>query len=142
MLALGWPADVVEQWIFDNAEHFEADYGHIDLRQIGWSQIELTTEEIIHLPTGPSDAGALEQYSENPDYWLGLRPESVQQSWKADGTWTRPPLLIDRSAVSPELSGLQVLEGCCRVGQLRGRSREGLFVATRHQVWLGELGDV
>lgn len=135
--SLDWPDDVVEQWIFDHAEHFEADYGRIDLGNISWNLVSLRTEELVDLRTGLSDAGAIVQYSRNLDHWLGLRAEPIQSSWRQHGTWLRPPILLDQKIVDPQASGLQVVEGRNRVGTLRGRRREGLFIVDVHQVWLG-----
>nr|WP_145492907.1 hypothetical protein [Streptomyces incarnatus] len=38
VMHLGWPDDVVEQWLFDHASHpaFHIDYGHIDLETLDW----------------------------------------------------------------------------------------------------------
>lgn len=78
------------------------------------------------MPTGETDAGCIESYAENPTHWVANRPREVGRHWEEQGTWLRPPLLIDRIFLDPATSGLQVLEGRTRVGVLRGRRREQL----------------
>jgi hypothetical protein len=70
-------------------------------------------------------------------YWVELRPRKVGQHWEAHGTWLRPPILLARRLLDPADTGLQVLEGRTRVGVLRGRLREGLYVASHHHAWVG-----
>lgn len=57
--------------------------------------------------------------------------------WDVHGTWKRWPILIVRSLVDPDWTGLQVVEGRTRVGVLRGRSRLGLHIAERHLARVG-----
>jgi hypothetical protein len=136
---LGWPDDVVRQWLFELGDnpHFLEDYGSIDLLGIRWTLDELTTDELGLLGTGASENGVLEENARLHAYWVSVRSADVLESWEARGTWLVAPLLIARNLVSPHSSGLQILEGRTRVGVLRGRRRDGLEVAERHQVWVG-----
>ena len=45
VVRLGWPDDVIEQWLFDHAGHgaFHVDYGHINLNEITWTLERLDT---------------------------------------------------------------------------------------------------
>ncbi|MFB6833390.1 hypothetical protein [Streptomyces hydrogenans] len=112
-------------------------YGSIDLREITWRLETVPAADFHGMPTGASDDGCIEEFAENPVYWVGRRPPEVGQHWEEHGTWLRPPLLIDQCFLDPLSSGLQVVEGRTRVGVLCGRVREGLHVAPDHQAWVG-----
>lgn len=141
--SLRWPADVVEQLLYDHADNegFLRDYGHIDLSRLGWDVETVPTLDLCDMPTGASDQGCIEDYAEDPDHWVRVRADGVHrgvlQMWEAHGTWKRWPLLIDRRLLKPPQSGLQVLEGRTRIGVLKGRCRNGSLVADRHLAWIG-----
>ena len=138
--ALGWPGDVVEQWLYDHADndHFLRDYGGLDLSAVKWDVELIPVQEFDEMPTGPSDSNCIETYAANPDHWVDVRRHmGVAQCWETRGTWKRWPLLIDRRLLNPPGNGLQVVEGRTRVGVLRGRHREMAFVADRHLAWVG-----
>lgn len=143
VVALRWPADVVEQWLYDHADNgpFLHDYGRVELSSVTWDVEILSIESLLTIPTGPSDEGAIDDYASNPDHWISVRSGGVHlgvaQCWQAHGTWKRWPILIERSLLGPSLRGLQVVEGRTRVGILRGRHRNGDFVAPRHLAWVG-----
>ncbi|WP_271217570.1 hypothetical protein [Streptosporangium carneum] len=143
VLALRWPADVVEQFLYDHADYdgFLRDYGDVDLSAVAWDVEIIAVEDFLEMPTGPSDKGCIEEYAEVPDRWVKARNAGVhigvEQCWQAHGTWKRWPILIDRALLTPAGSGLQVIEGRTRVGVLRGLHRQGVFVAGRHLAWVG-----
>ena len=139
--ALGWPADVAEQWLYDFADcdNFQRDYRGLDLHTVKWEVEVLSADAFETLPTGPSDGNLIERFAADPAYWLRIRSAhvGVAQCWEVQGTWKRLPLLIDRQLLTPTEDGLQVVEGRTRVGVLRGRLREGAFVADTHLAWVG-----
>ncbi|MFG2918135.1 hypothetical protein ACGF0D_35280 [Kitasatospora sp. NPDC048298] len=141
--SLQWPDDVVEQFLYDHGDNssFLQDYRDVDLSRIVWGLEATPAEELGEMPTGASDHGCIEYYAENPDHWVAVRHrgihEGVARYWEELGTWKRPPVLIDRRLFAPAETGLQVVEGRTRVGVLRGRRRQGSFVATEHQTWVG-----
>lgn len=141
--SLQWPDDVVEQFLYDHADNanFLRDYGHIDLSRLSWGVEIVSTLEFCDMPTGASDGDCIEEYAENPGYWVKVRAEGIHkgvaESWEVHGTWKRWPILIHRSLLDPSEDGLQVVEGRTRVGVLRGRYRNGTFVAARHLAWVG-----
>lgn len=137
--SLQWPDDVLEQFLFDHGDNaaFVYDYGGIDLRDITWQMETIPTADFHGMPTGASDAGCIESFADNPGYWVSVRPPEVGRCWEDHGTWLRPPILIDRRLLEPSGTGLQVVEGRTRVGVLRGRLREGLYVASHHEAWVG-----
>ncbi|MFB7375858.1 hypothetical protein ACFC6U_03020 [Kitasatospora purpeofusca] len=140
---LGWPDDVVEQWLFDHGDNgsFLRDYGHIDLSGIVWSLEVVPAAELSRMPTGASEHDCIDYYAAAPDHWIAVRHsgihEGVARHWAELGTWKRPPILLDRGLVDPTGTGLQVVEGRTRVGVLRGRLRQGSPVAAQHQAWVG-----
>lgn len=87
----------------------------------------------------PSTAcpGAIEEYAELSDYWAEGKRKDVVEAWKQDGTWLVPPLLISLDLLEPKTEGWQLIEGRTRVGVLRGRVAQGLYVATHHDIWAG-----
>ncbi|GAA2919676.1 MULTISPECIES: hypothetical protein [Streptomyces] len=139
LASLQWPDDVLEQFLFDHGDNaaFVYDYGGIDLREVTWQLETIPAADFSGMPTGVSDAGCIEGYAENPVHWVAVRPPEIGRHWEEHGTWLCPPILIDRRFLDPSDSGLQVLEGRTRVGILRGRLREELYVASHHQAWVG-----
>ena len=139
LATLQWPDDVLEQFLFDHGDNgaFLYDYGGIELSEISWRLERIPAADFSGMPTGASDAGCIEHYAKDPVYWVGIRAPEIGRRWEEHGTWMRPPILIDRQLLAPWDSGLQVLEGRTRVGVLRGRRREGLYVAPHHHAWVG-----
>ncbi|WP_250305413.1 hypothetical protein [Streptomyces sp. A 4/2] len=141
--SLRWPADVVEQFLYDHGDHgpFQRDYRNVDLTSIVWTLETVTAAELSTMPTGPSEAGCIEQFALHPGHYISVRSSGIHvgvpEKWRDHGTWKRPPLLLDRRLLDPSTSGLHVLEGRTRVGILRGRLRENDFVAATHEVWVG-----
>lgn len=146
VLALHWPADVAEQWLYDHSDKgpFLQDYGDVDLSQIRWDLEALRAVDIAAMPTGPSDHEVIDEFAANPEHWISVRNSGahigVAQMWELHGTWKRWPVLIDRSLLAPPDAGLQVVEGRTRVGILKGRLKQGAFVAERHLAWVGRPG--
>lgn len=140
---LRWPADVAEQWLYDHSdkESFLRDYGDTDLSGITWHLETLRAVDITEMPTGHCDQGSIDQFAENPDHWIRVRNSGVHigvaQMWELQGTWKRWPLLLDRKLLLPSEVGLQIVEGRTRVGILKGRLKDGDFVANRHLAWVG-----
>ncbi|MCV7719385.1 hypothetical protein M3C89_004715 [Micrococcus luteus] len=146
VVQLGWPDEVVEQWLFDHAtcDPFHIDYGHIDLRHVDWALERLDKSLMLDVRTGASDAGAIEDWAECHEHAVRIRAASsspahrgIREKWDKEGTWLRPPLLIERALVGEGLAGLQLVEGRTRVGVLRGRHADGLHVADTHLAWVG-----
>ncbi|MFC7869455.1 hypothetical protein ACFU5B_37375 [Streptomyces murinus] len=139
LTGLLWPDDVLRDFLFEHGDYgpFVADYGHVDLSTITWTLETIPTADFHAMPTGESEAGLIEHFAQHPVHWVTVRPPQMGQHWKDHGTWLRSPLLIDRRLLNPADSGLQVLEGRTRVGVLRGRLREQLYVAPEHLAWVG-----
>lgn len=143
VLALRWPDDVLEQWLYDHADNaaFLRDYGFIDLSRVTWEVEVVSLASLLDMPTGPSDRNSIDEFAENPEHWIRVRRQGVHagvaQCWAVHGTWKRWPLLLDRDLLDPPAPGLQVVEGRTRVGVLRGRRRKGDLVAPKHLAWVG-----
>lgn len=137
--ALGWPADVAEQLLYDFAgwAPFQADYGHLDLETIAWNDELIEARDFLAMPTGPSDGDLIDENARMADHWAETRRHlGVPQHWESRGTWMRRPILIERSVLYPGEEGLQVVEGRTRVGILRGFMRQGRPVAALHAAWV------
>lgn len=143
VIALRWPDDVLEQWLYDHADNeaFFHDNGDLDLSQIGWQVEAISAEAFMTMSTGLSDAGAIEEFARDPEHWIAVRHQGphvgVRLSWETHGTWKRWPILLDQSLLTPKVDGLQLVEGRTRVGVLRGRRLQGGVVAQRHLAWVG-----
>lgn len=139
LTGLRWPDDVLRDFLFEHGDHgpFVDDYGLLDLYSIIWTLETIPTAGFHTMPTGESEAGLIEHVAKHPVHWVTVRPTEVGRHWQENGTWLRPPLLIDRCLLNLADSGLQVLEGRTRVGVLRGRLREQLHVAPEHEAWVG-----
>ncbi|MEV6986996.1 hypothetical protein AB0M95_37860 [Sphaerisporangium sp. NPDC051017] len=141
--SLRWPADVVEQFLYDHADNdaFLRDYENIDLSTVRWEVTAVPVEEFMVMPTGASDGDCIEEYAADPGHWVRVRNRGIHmgvaECWETHGTWKRWPILIDRMLLDPPEHGLQVLEGRTRVGVMRGRRRQGALVAERHLAWVG-----
>ncbi|MFL6108098.1 MAG: hypothetical protein ACJ72L_14140 [Marmoricola sp.] len=134
---LGWPEDVVEQWLYDHASWFVDDYGHLDLQTITWHDELVSKAAFLTMSTGRSDGDLIDENAAQADHWSEVRRHlGVPQHWESHGTWMRRPILIDRSLLDPEETGLQVIEGRTRVGILRGFVRQGRAVADLHAAWV------
>lgn len=137
--SLAWPDDVVEQWLYDHSGFgcFLVDYNGLDLTTIRWQDELVPAEQFLTMPTGPSEAGLIAEFAENPDHWSEVRRhQGVPQHWEMHGTWLRRPLLIDRTLLRPPAQGLQVIEGRTRVGVLCGLLARRRDVAAMHSAWV------
>ncbi|WP_114906658.1 hypothetical protein [Ornithinimicrobium murale] len=140
---LRWPADVIEQWIYDHAGNasFLRDYENVDLAQVGWQVEALPIDTFMTMQTGPSDRNVIEVVAADPDHWISVRNQGhhlgVGLAWEVHGTWKRWPIVLDQALLNPASSGVQLVEGRTRVGILRGRLRQGELVANRHLAWVG-----
>jgi hypothetical protein len=143
VIALQWPDDVLEQWLYDHAGNssFLVDYEGVDLTRIRWDVEVIALGELARMPTGPTDDEYIDEIAADPDHWVRVREHGVHmgvsQCWEVHGTWKRWPVLIDRQLLIPPAKGLQIVEGRTRIGVLRGRHRQGSFVAERHLAWVG-----
>lgn len=143
VIDLSWPADVLEQWVYDHAGNgsFVRDYENVQLSRVGWQVEALSVDTFMVMPTGPSDAGDIEYFAADPDHWTAVRSQGehlgVGLAWDVHGTWKRWPIILDRALLTPAELGLQLVEGRHRVGILRGRQRQGRLVADQHLAWVG-----
>lgn len=137
--ALGWPREVVRQWLWEHAKHiaFLRDYGTLDLADIAWGLEDLSTGEFMTIETGPSEQHCIEDNASQHEHWVKVRSPEISQAWEDSGTWQMPPVLIARSLLGFPGKGLQLVEGRTRVGILRGRYRDHLKVAETHKAWVG-----
>ncbi|MFE4542316.1 hypothetical protein [Arthrobacter sp. NPDC056727] len=143
---LGWPAEVVRQWLWDFGDRNELvnDYGDVPLDRLAWVLEEVPAANFDAMPTGASEAGLIEEFAAQHRHWLIAKSRYkplVKADWEEHGTWSVPPVLIDRSLLDPPGDGLQVVEGRTRVAILRGRRRDGLTTADKHRAWVGRLKD-
>ena len=136
---LGWPDDVVEQWLYDHSGYgpFLIDYERVDLTSLTWREESIPIEKFLTMPTGDSEADLIDEFARNPEHWSEVRSsQGVPQHWESHGTWLRRPVLIDQALLAPPAKGLQVIEGLTRVGVLRGFVERGRSVASSHAVWV------
>ena len=105
--SLGWPDDVVEQFLYDHADNigFLRDYENVDLSKIDWDVEVISVEELIEMPTSASDGDCIEDFAANPDHWVRVRNRGIHigvaQCWETHGTWKRWPILMDRRLLDP-----------------------------------------
>ena len=136
---LGWPQEVVRQWLFEHGRHLEFldDYGAVDLNRIDWQLEVLPVTELERVRTGPSEQDWLERVAAEHLYWLSRRPEHIRDTWEELGTWGVPPIFLSRDLLNPPGTGLQLVEGRMRVGIMQGRRAAGLLVGASHNAWVG-----
>lgn len=142
--ALGWPLDVVQQWLYEHLPHdeFLADYADLDLTAVVWSLEDVPTDGFLTMRTGPSEDSYLASIPDQHRHWTEQRRHlGVAERWENDGTWQVPPLLLDLGCMDGPAGVLQVVEGRTRVGILQGRTRDRLHVADHHAAWVGRPRD-
>lgn len=137
--ALGWPLEVVKQWLYDHLEwhEFLRDYAELDLSAVVWTLEYVPLAEFMLMTSGPSD-NYLATVPDLHEHWTERRRHlGVADAWEDTGTWLVPPLLLDLACLDGSAGLLQLVEGRTRVGILQGRARDGLHVAGRHATWIG-----
>ena len=73
--SLGWPDDVVEQFLYDHADKHRvlARCGRLDSSEIEWDVEVTRSKELIEMPTSASDGDCIEDFAANPDHWVRVR---------------------------------------------------------------------
>lgn len=139
--SLGWPDDVLEQFVFDHGRKhgFQAAYGHLDLMKLTWSTRSFTAEELVGVRHGTYFDHVVET-RRNPRHWIGnWHGSGVDLGWDTIGTWRRLPVFIDGRCSVPPHDGLQVVEGHTRLGILQGLVHDGsLAPESVHTAWWGQ----
>lgn len=140
--ALGWPAEVVRQWLWEFGDRDELlnDYASVPLNRVAWVLEEVPAADFDTMPTGASEAGLIEGFAAQHLHWLARKSQYkpiVKADWEERGTWSVPPVLIDRALLDPPGGGLQVVEGRTRVAILRGRRQDRLPTADVQLAWVG-----
>lgn len=138
---LGWPSEVVRQWLYEHLlwGEFLTDYAALDLSTVAWSLQDVHATAFLSMTSGSSD-DYLTEFSKNPDYYrerFTVQRPATREAWEQQGTWLVPPLLLDLACLDGAEGVLQVVEGRTRVGILQGRVRDGLYVAGQHAAWVG-----
>ncbi|WP_413543666.1 hypothetical protein [Citricoccus nitrophenolicus] len=137
--ALGWPLEVVQQWLYDHLEwgEFLRDYAALDLSAVVWTREYLPLREFLPMTSGSTD-DYMATVPDMHEHWTHTRRFiGVPAAWEDTGTWLVPPLLLDLGCLGGSAGVLQVVEGRTRVGILQGRTRDGLNVAGHHAAWVG-----
>src|SRR3954447_25758865 len=100
---LGWPSEVVRQWLFEHGHHpaFLKDYGNVDLSRVYWRLEIVPVSELAQIQTGPSERGCLGEFAADHVHYLSKRPPDVRDAWEEAGTWVVPPILISGMLLDP-----------------------------------------
>ncbi len=140
---LHWPADVVEQWLFD---HAATPHSSKTTDTSTWPRS--SGRESWCLPLNLSTSQPVRVTRSSLNRWLGCigttlgcAPRGIRDAWEHRGTWLVPPILLSRQVLGNEERGLQVVEGRMRVGILQGRAAEALNVASRSRLGSGAIAD-
>ena len=129
-----------------NDPEFQRLYGHIEIDKLEWRLIALKNDDFITLgrnATYPCHMLEVSEdyplYKNGNEFPIDLR-EDVAAHWRKYGTWKEPPMLIERSLICPNESGLHLMEGHTRVGTLLGAIKYGFVsLAETHQVYLASI---
>lgn len=147
-LSLPMPRDVLEQICADHGrkDDFQAQYAHLDLRQLTWALESLTAAEIIAASVYERFRGSVETVSLNwvdaPDSpgadWILRDPRAdVVRHWVDHRTWLRPPVFVEGFLVGSSVP-LHLMEGHTRLGVLKGLVDRGLLrESSAHEAWVG-----
>jgi hypothetical protein len=101
---------------------------------------EVPAAEFDAMPTGASEVGLIDEFAAQHRHWLAAKSRykpTVAADWEERGTWSVPPVLLERALLYPHGEGLQVVEGRTRIAILRGRRQDDLTAADRHLAWVG-----
>lgn len=136
---LKWPAEVIEQWLFDHGGHgnFLKDYADLELDNIVWTLEDVPVRELGAVRTGASEQGFLDDVARLHCHYLSVRTEPYRVAWETAGSWLVPPILVARDLLIETAPGMQLVEGRMRVGILQGRLVDELPVADTHKSWVG-----
>lgn len=139
VVALRWPAQVVEDFLYDHGrkDEFLDAYGGLNLAALEWAATVVLASRIASATTDPGGAEWLDQVDQEHQHFTLQRPMEEREAWDERGTWLRAPVMIEARLLDASCGGLQLVEGRTRVGILRGRLRSENMVADRHEVWLG-----
>lgn len=145
-LGLSMPDDVLAQFVFDHGtkDHFQHQYGHLDLNAVRWKEFTLPASEILLCSVYPRFASWVECVADRTRVvptkgWDGLcLPPTAADHWQQHGTWMRSPVMIRGRLIDLDRP-LHLVEGHTRIGALRGLVEASVLPATSmHQVWIGE----
>ncbi|NLS56382.1 hypothetical protein [Hafnia alvei] len=142
--------DCVFQQIYcglTNNSEFQKLYGHIEIDNLEWRLVDLHNDDFVTLGRNATCPDYMLEVSE--DYPLYIKNgdefpidvrEDVSAHWRKYGTWKEPPMFIERSLISPNESGLHLMEGHTRVGTLLGAIKYGFVsLAETHRVYLASI---
>lgn len=143
-LDLPMPDDVLEQFVVDHGLNpdFQAKYGHLDIHQLSWFDELLPRAQILQCRSNYDSY--IEQAAScfaTPDAALARYPHEIGHSWRAKGTWARPPVFL--KGVLPPPDDFFLVEGHTRVGALRsfaGNRTLPFTLAPAHRCWIGAPG--
>lgn len=138
---------VIQQFYLDhhNKSSFMELYGHINLHEIKWTLINVSTETLLKIGDAATYPDFIEevskyseQYSKFGDKVIDSRDDVIQY-WKNNGTWKVPPIFINGNILKYPTKKFHLVEGHTRLGNLHGISKENIFVlAEYHHIYYGE----
>jgi hypothetical protein len=137
---LDWPDAVVEQFLFDHGRNSEflIEYGHIELQDLAWELIGVAAEDFMTVTVCAEFRDWVDSCERHFQFRIDQRVSEERDSWREDGTWIVPPVLVDGSLVTPRSSTLRLIEGHTRLGILRGLLAAGIADPSHtHQAWVG-----
>lgn len=139
---LDCPFDVFEQLFHDHHSDavFAADLKAVDWLRVVWTEELLTGVRLRQVAAPRGYQYAIDEARARTALY-GLRDErpDVVASWQEEGTWVRPPVIVDGDVLS-NLYRYELLVGFARVGDLLGLLDRGEVKETAtHRVWVGRL---
>lgn len=137
---LDWPLDPFEQLLHE--PHAEEALAR-SLQLIDWSRVHfeeraLSGVALRQVAVLREAEHALEETrSRVLEQSLTDERDEVLRHWSEEGTWLRPPVLIDGGLLETHV-GLVCLIGITRLGNLLGLLDRGqILEAATHRVWIG-----
>lgn len=137
--SLGWPTEVVQQFLFDHGKNadFLDQYGHLELETVEWTLDALAGVEFQVASCYEGFQAWFDGAERDPEHHLGMRPAD-RAHWTEFDTWRVPPVLLDPVLLRASKAGLHIVEGHTRIGILRGRIRLGQTPAqATHTAFVG-----
>lgn len=111
----------------------------LNLEELIWSYIEVTTEELLHAGSLRVLEGQIEDRCDDCSELVefGLLDDVRYEGWNQNGTWREKPLFIDGMCLG-FTSNLLLVEGATRLGILKGLHKNPRFqLNEKHKVWYG-----
>ena len=142
------PIEIINDIYADHGrkDAFQTQYGNIDISELHWEIIAIKGIDLIDFTLNKDFSqwvttceNRLDKFAD--DEWGCISTiKNIQESWKTNKTWLRPPYFFDSNVLDLTQNKLHLVEGHTRLGILMGLINKKIVSPTMtHKVWLGKI---